>query len=168
MENKCEKLLSGTWDDNAICAVGGQDYVMKEGIEEIFIHRAKEPGDFPKNMSELHAKMVDFETIKEAGNATKKFEEEYLEEERCGRLWNEPVSECMLGIWYYGESSMSKLSRNEFSVLNLHETSEIKKKLSSLDISTFWSFLMKFLTTKNFDRINPFRATIMFNLYIPD
>jgi hypothetical protein len=96
MENKCEKLLSGTWDDNAICAVGGQDYVMKEGIEEIFIHRAKEPGDFPKNMSELHAKMVDFETIKEARNATKAFEEEYLEEERCGRLWNEPLSKCML------------------------------------------------------------------------
>jgi hypothetical protein len=97
MENNCEKLLPpGPWDDNAICAVGLRDYEMEEVIEDKYIHRAKEPGDFPKNISQLHAKMADIEKIKAAINATKKFEDEFLEEERCGRLWNEPLSKCML------------------------------------------------------------------------
>jgi hypothetical protein len=81
-----------TWAKNAVCVIGGRNAEVKKGIDPKYYERANHPGNFSKSASQLHSLMVNFTKLL-------KPKEPADEEDKCGRLWNEPLSKStFLGI----------------------------------------------------------------------
>jgi hypothetical protein len=84
--DSCRKLdFRVTWANNAVCVIGGRNAEIKEEFDQKYIERSNHPGNFSKSASQLHKLMVNFTKIL-------KPKEPEDEENKCGRLWNEPLS----------------------------------------------------------------------------